>query len=172
LCRSGTAAGQSPCWRVFYPLGSGKIPTSKTRSCGGAQVRALHRGFLLEILDVTEDRGCRQHFAIAAKAHQAIASVDIALDVEAVPFLRVTDIVDRHVVMLAPEERHLTKALSLVKHVAGGSLPLTLGNDPMLNAQIFAGMRIGPARDVAGGEDSRRAGFKIFVHDDAAIDLE
>ena len=42
----------------------------------------------------------------------------------------------------------------------------------MLDPQIVAGMEIGPARDVAGGKDSRHAGFKVFIHRDAAIELE
>ncbi len=42
----------------------------------------------------------------------------------------------------------------------------------MFDPQILAGMGIGPPRDVAGGKDSRHAGFKVFIHCDAAIDLE
>ena len=34
----------------------------------------------------------------------------------------------------------------------------------------FAGMRIGPARDVAGGKDAGDAGFEIGIDGDAAID--
>ena len=39
----------------------------------------------------------------------------------------------------------------------------------MLDANALAGVRIGPARDVAGGVDARRARLEQFVHDDAAI---
>ena len=42
----------------------------------------------------------------------------------------------------------------------------------MLDPQTFARMRIRPARNIASGEDSRRAGLQPFVHDHAAVDFE
>ena len=39
----------------------------------------------------------------------------------------------------------------------------------MLDPDVLPGMRIGPARDVAGGINAGDAGFKICIHDDAAI---
>src|SRR5258707_13195233 len=82
------------------------------------------------------------------------------------------DVVDRHIVVLAPEERNLGKPMPLPEYVARRRLPLPLGHDPMLDPQILAGTGIGPPRDVAGGKDSRHAGFKVFIHRDAAIELE
>jgi hypothetical protein len=38
------------------------------------------------------------------------------------------------------------------------------------DANHFATVRIGPARDVAGGQDLRHAGFEPGVHGDSAID--
>ena len=35
-----------------------------------------------------------------------------------------------------------------------------------------AGVRIGPARDVAGREDAGRAGLEVLVHGDAAVDRQ
>jgi len=57
-----------------------------------------------------------------------------------------------------------------VQHVARGGLSLTFGNHPMFDPDVFAGMRIGPARDVACGVNSRDAGFEMGVHGDAAIE--
>ena len=51
-------------------------------------------------------------------------------------------------------------------------MPLTLGDDPMLDTNIRAAVGIGPARDVAGRVNSRDACFKIGVDDDTAIDSE
>src|SRR6516165_232081 len=82
------------------------------------------------------------------------------------------DVVDRHTVVLAPEERNLGKSLPLPEDVACHRLTLPLGHDPMLDPQIVAGMGIGPARDVAGGKNSRHAGFEVFIHRDAAIEFE
>ena len=42
----------------------------------------------------------------------------------------------------------------------------------MLDADGLAGMRIGPARDIAGGIDAGNAGFAVSIHDDATIDGE
>src|SRR5262249_42577514 len=141
-------------------------------SCAPDQAGAFHRRLLLETIDVAEDRGHREHLVVAAITYQAVACFDVALDVEIVPGLGMPDVVDRHVVVLAPEERNLGESLLLAENVARRRLTLPLGHDPMLDPQILAGMGIGPARDVAGGKDSRRTGFKIFVHRDAAIDLE
>src|SRR5215472_10538068 len=146
-------------------------PTSR-RLASGPPGRVFHRRLLLEIIDVAEDRGDREHLAVATITHEAVACFDVALNVEIVPRLGMPDVVDRHVVMLAPEERHVGKALPLAENVARCRLTLPLGHDPMLDPQILAGMGVGPARDVAGGKDSRHARFKVFIHRDAAIDLE
>src|SRR5262249_9899468 len=141
-------------------------------SCACDQASALHCRFFSEAIDIAEDRGHREHLAVVTIAYQAVARFDVALDVEIVPRLGMADVVDRHVVVLAPKERNLGKSLSLAENVARRRLTLPLGHDPMLDPQSLAGMGIGPARDVAGGKDSRHAGFKVFIHCDAAIDLE
>ena len=40
----------------------------------------------------------------------------------------------------------------------------------MFDANVLAGMRIGPARDIARGIDAGYAGFEIGIDGDAAID--
>ena len=74
--------------------------------------------------------------------------------------------------MLAPEEGHGVEGLALAQHVARRGLALALGHDPVLDADRLAAVRIGPARDVAGGEDAGRAGLEILVDHDAAVDRE
>src|SRR5262249_29959247 len=98
--------------------------------------------------------------------------LDVALDVGGAPFLGMADIVDRYVVMLAPKERNVSKRLHLPEHIARGGLALAFGHDPVLDAEILSAVRIGPARDIAGRKDSRRAAFEIFIHRDAPIDFE
>src|SRR5258708_21899403 len=83
-----------------------------------------------------------------------------------------SDVIDRHVVVLAPEERNIGKPLPLSEHVARCRLALALGHHPVLDPQILAGVAIGPPRDVAGGKDARDAGLEIFVHGHASIGLE
>ena len=106
------------------------------------------------------------------KAHQAIPAGDIALDGELVPLLGMADVVDRNVVVLAPEERRCGEIFALAEHVQRRDLSLALRHDPMLDADGLAAQRIRPARDVAGGENSRRIRFETGVDDDAPIDPE
>src|SRR5438876_3011976 len=142
------------------------LPLSLDRS-------ALLQGeFGLEALDIAEDRGDRQHAAVAAVANEAILRRDVAVDRQVIPRLGVADIVDRHVVVLAPEERHGREGLAVSQHVERGGLALALGHDPMLDANIGAAVRVGPAGDIAGREDTGRAGFEIRIDDDPAIELE
>ena len=105
-------------------------------------------------------------------AQQAVLAGDVAVDRQLVPFLGVADIVDRDVVVLAPEERHGVELLAQAQHVERRGLALALGDHPVLDADRLAAVRIGPAGDVAGGEDARRAGLEKRVDHDAAIDGE
>ena len=74
--------------------------------------------------------------------------------------------------MLAPEERHGVESLAASEHVPCRSLTLAFGDDPVFDANPLAGVRIGPACDVSGGEDAGRAGLEVLVDCDAAIDRE
>ena len=118
------------------------------------------------------DRGGGERASAELVAHQAVLAGDVAVDRELVPFLGVTDIVDRDVVVLAPEERHGVELLAQAQHVERRGLSLALGDHPVLDADRLAAVRVGPARDVAGGEDGRRAGLQKRVDRDPAIDRE
>ena len=48
-------------------------------------------------------------------------------------------------------------------------MALALGDDPVLDKDVLAAVRIGPARDIAGRNDSRCARFEIDVHIYAAV---
>src|SRR5689334_24992940 len=80
------------------------------------------------------------------------------------------DVVDRHVVMLAPEEWHRVEFPACADHVERGDLTLAFRDDPMLDANPRAAMRIGPARDVAGGEDTGRGRLEVCVDRHAFVD--
>src|SRR4051812_23419857 len=71
----------------------------------------LHRELRLEVVEIAVDRGDGEHAAAAPVFQQAILARDIAVDCDLVPSFSVADIVDRHVVMLAPEIRHGVKRL-------------------------------------------------------------
>src|SRR5579863_6683838 len=143
--------------------------------CAGEPLRRgapFHRQLGVEAGDVAEDRGDREHAAVASIADEAILRFDTAVDRDLVPPLGVADIVDRHVIVLAPEERHGVETLIEPEHVGRRGLALTFGDDPMLDAHGLAGMRVGPAGDVAGGIDAGRARLQKGIDDHAAVDLE
>src|SRR5206468_11852976 len=134
--------------------------------------RLLHRKLGLEACDVAIDRGDGEYAAVALVLQQAILSRDVAVDGDLVPFLGVADIVDRHVVVLAPEKRHRMERLALAKHVSRGGLALALGDHPTFDANGLEGTRIGPARAIARRIDAGYAGLQIGVDGDAAIDRQ
>src|SRR3954447_4118842 len=145
-------------------------PTIDERRTSGHA--AFHRPFLLEAVDVAVDRGDGEQPAVAAIAHHAIPRLDVTLDLECVPLLGMADIVDRKVVMLAPEERDIDEAFAPPQDIARDGLALALGNDPVFDPERFPTVGIRPSRNIAGGIDSRRAGLQVCVYDHAAVDRE
>src|SRR5260221_6406209 len=83
-----------------------------------------------------------------------------------------TDVVDRHVEVLAPEERYCVERFTIAEDVSGRRLTLTLGYNPMLDADAVTRVRIRPSRDVSCREDARRAGFEVLADRDPAVDGE
>src|SRR5262249_51247002 len=132
----------------------------------------LHLGFDRKALSIAIDRRDREPAARARVCHGTIARLERPVNRDRIPLLRVPDIVDGDVVMLAPEERHRVEPLAAAEHVARGHLALPFGDDPMLDANPIAAVRVRPSRDVAGGEDAGRARFEVLVHRDAAVHRE
>src|SRR5262249_60640215 len=79
-------------------------------------LRALQFELGLETVDVAVDRSHREASPVLAVANHAIAPAQISLDIHGVPCGSVSGIVDRHVVMLAPEERHVGKGFAGAEH--------------------------------------------------------
>src|SRR5262245_41951314 len=88
----------------------------------------------LEVRSIAPDRRDRQRPIAALEAHRRVARVERSVHSHRVPALRVSDVTDRHVVVLAPEERHRIEALAPPQHVPRGGLTLTLGDHPVLDA--------------------------------------
>jgi hypothetical protein len=97
----------------------------------------LHRKFRLEAVEIAVDRGDREHAAAAFVFQQAIFCRDFAVDCDLVPLFGMADLVDRHVVVLAPEKRHRVECLARAEHVARGGLALAFGHHPMLDPDIL-----------------------------------
>ena len=104
-------------------------------------------------------------------SQQAIPVRDVAFD-GFVPSLGMADIIDRHIVVLAPEEWYRVEDLSLSQHIARGGLALAFRHHPMLDADVFLRVWIGPACYITRSVDSGDAGFEERVYRDAAVDFE
>src|SRR5882757_5029081 len=77
--------------------------------------RPLHRELRLEACDVAIDGGNGEHAAVALVLQQTVLAGDVAVDNDFVPLLGVADIIDRHIVVLAPEERHGMERLAMTE---------------------------------------------------------
>jgi hypothetical protein len=132
----------------------------------------LHRDLGLKTFEVAKDRGDSSHASIALKAKETIFAHHVSVDHDLVPRLCVADIVDRDIVVLAPEERHLSEGCSLPKHVERRGLSLALSNNPVLDADVLTRIWIRPSSDVARGKDIRRACLEILVDGYATVEPE
>ena len=92
-------------------------------------MRQFHRRLLPEALHVPIDRCDRERAPAALETHEGVLSLEVAVDRERVPHFGVADIVDRGVVVLAPEERDRRELLALPEQVERRGLALALGDD-------------------------------------------
>src|SRR6202011_4445541 len=94
----------------------------------------FHRYLGLEAFEVTEDRGDGKHAPIALEPQDTVLRGNVTLNRELIPFIGMADIVDRDVVVLAPEKGDGGKSLAVPEHVERGGLTLALCHHPMLDA--------------------------------------
>jgi hypothetical protein len=97
----------------------------------------LHLELGLKTLEVAKNRGHSRHTSVALKAEKAVFLHDVAVNLDFVPSLHVTDIVDWNIIVLAPEERHLIERRALPKHVQRRGLPLAFGDNPVLDTDVL-----------------------------------
>src|SRR6266581_7482771 len=136
---------------------SARIPCQQAFSQGYHRL-PFHVQFSLQACEVTIDRRHGEDAAPALVFQQAIPGRDVAVDRNLVPLLGMTDIIDRHVVVLAPEKRYRIECRALSQHIARGGLSLTFGNHPVFDPDVFARMRIGQARDPSAVAPARPRG--------------
>src|SRR4051794_21438977 len=102
--------------------------------------RLLYRYFGFEAIDVAGYRSGGEHLSVAFEPQDAVLGCDVAFDHKLVPMLGMADIADLDVIMLTPEERNGCVSLAVSQHSARGGLTLTLGDNPMFDANSLAGM--------------------------------
>jgi hypothetical protein len=98
----------------------------------------FHENLGLEAFKISKDRSNSTHSAIALEAENTVFAHDVAFNHELVPSLRMTNIVDWNVVMLAPEKRYGAERYRVAQHIESRGLSLTLGDDPVLDADVLA----------------------------------
>ena len=132
----------------------------------------LQLDFSFQAVTIAADRGHRRRPTIADISDRAVVGLERAVNPNLIPVFGVTGVPDRDVVMLTPEEGHGVEPFATAQHVACGDLTLTLGNDPVLDANSFAAVGVWPACDIASGEDAGRTRLQVLVHCDSAVQGE
>jgi hypothetical protein len=74
--------------------------------------------------------------------------------------------------VLTTKEGHSIKWFGIPQDVSSRDLTLTLADEPVLDADSFPGMRIGPPSGIASSEDPRRDRLQILVDRNAAVDRQ
>jgi hypothetical protein len=152
---------------VFAAKGSG-FPAAAT----ACQMRSATTAAAPTASSPVIARRDRERLPAAEITDRAIALLEVAYHPDLVPLLGMTDVVDRDVVVLAPEEGHVGKGLAPAENVACRPLALSLRDDPVLDANGAAMPDVGIAGDVARGEDAGGAGLEVLVDHHASLRRE
>ena len=75
-------------------------------------LRLFEFDFGAQALEIARHGGDCEFLSRTQVRHLAVVLRGVAIDLEPVPFFRVADVGDRHVVVLAPEERNGIEALT------------------------------------------------------------
>src|SRR5262245_33009941 len=109
----------------------------------------FHGGFSLQALEIARN-GCDSNgTATLLIGHRTIAGIEAPIDLDSLPLAGVTHVVDSHIVVLTPKERDGVKFLATAENIPGRHLPLALGDNPVLDANSLARVRIWPANSIA-----------------------
>src|ERR1700722_6144103 len=158
--RPGITDMRCTIWCKTGPLCSGHAHHVRVR---------LHRELGLQALPIARGRGHGEQAIGALVGNAEVPGLEGAVQFGGIPTLRMTHIVDRKVVVLAPKERHGIKLLAKSENVPRGRLSLTFGHDPVLDANPLSGVRIRPPGDVSGRKHPWCAGLQVFVDGHSAV---
>src|SRR5206468_5426006 len=107
-----------------------------------------------KILQVATNTGDSSELVAIAEEHGSVFCFQIAAHYRAITAAAVTDVADMQIEMIAPEKWRSDELLASAENIPRRGLPLSLGHYPMLHPNV-ACARIGPARNIAGGKNSR-----------------
>ena len=108
----------------------------------------------------------RQLLSSTPVTDRTVSLIQRSVDVDFVPPLRMPHVGEAEVVLLGPEKWNGVKSFALAYDVARSGLPLTFGDDKVLDPDALAGEPVWPARDIASGKDARGARLKVLVNGD------
>src|SRR5678815_2299342 len=131
--------------------------------------RAFHSDLGVQARSVAADGRDRQRLSATAIFDRTVESLERTVDRQVVPAFGVADVVDRGVVVAAPEKRYRVELLAGAEHVAGSHLTLALGHHPVFDANAFTGVRVGPPGHVTGRINAGGARFEVLVDRNAAV---
>src|SRR6185369_1439212 len=125
---------------------------------------SFHRRLSAQTLEIARNRCDGASAAIFLVGYSAITRIEASVHLNSIPLLSVTDVIDRHVIMLAPEEGDRIELVATAEHILRRGLALSFGDYPMFDANSFPGVRIRPAGGIASGEDSTHRGLEELVY--------
>src|SRR5438270_3796574 len=128
--------------------------------------------FRFQTLEIAADGREGERLSPLPVGDRAVVLLDRAAHVDPVEGSGMSEIADRYLEMVAPEERHGIEGRVLAQQVARDALSHPLRHHPVLDADGFPGARVGKAGIVAGGPDARSAGAEVAIDDDALVDAK
>ncbi len=105
---------------------------------------------------IAVDRRDCEPAVLAQVGHRAVVCVETAVDLDGVPLVRMSDVVDRDVIVLTPEERDRIEPFTVSEHIPRGYLALELDPDPDPKGQSNQ-------RGTAGFGERSTQGNTLFV---------
>ena len=109
----------------------------------------------LQALEISRDGDSSESTTAFLVHYGTIACIEAPIDLDSIPLLGVASVIESHVVVLTPEKWNSVKLFATTKNILSCYLSHALSNHPVLDANSFAGGRIGPTSGFADREDSR-----------------
>src|SRR5213083_287294 len=134
----------------------------------GELLAAFERHFGFKILEVATNTRNSSDLVADAENHGGVFRFQITRHNCAIVSAAVTDVADMQIEMIAPEKWRSDELLASAENIPRRGLPLSLGHYPMLHPNV-ACARIGPARNIAGGKNSRDVRLQQFIDQHAVV---
>jgi hypothetical protein len=136
-------------------------------SCGGDG--PLELDFRPQPFEIPVNQRDRQFPAPVPIRDRAVSRIKLSIDFGSIPSFGMADISETEIVLLGPEERDSLETFPSTQHIARGSLPLALRDNPVFDTNPLPSESVRPTGDVAGRKYSGNTRFQVLIHRDATI---